>query len=610
MSFLYPNMLWLLVLVLFMWIFLSMKSSFTTRSLFSAEVFEKLSKNTNTLSAHARITLFMLALVFVVLALAKPVSEKEKIKINEQAVDVIVALDISRSMEAKDLYPNRLVWAKKKIDDFLHRADGMRIGVMAFAQNSFVVVPITADREVASYLLNNLDNDSITERGTNIEQLIEAGAQQLENKTHKYMVLVTDGGDDKNYDKAIALAKKYKITLFVLGTGTAKGAPIQDENGGFIKQKGKIILTQFNTAIKQLALQTGGSFIQSIASKDDVNAMLHEIMAKTKKEDVAMREVKNYTQYFVYFLIGASVLLLYAFSSLPVRKKAMQSSAMVLLSFLALPVSSKAGLLDFQTIQQATTAYESKEYNKSIQSLSTLDTQDNAVLYNSANAYYKMKQYDKAIELYSKVDGNDSLKQQSLYNLGNAYAYTNKIDKAIQSYKDALALGEDKQIRENLEKLKKYQKKKKQKKKEQQKKNDKKKDKKNKQDKKQNNKKNDKKSKQSKKDQQKNGKSKEGEKKAGKKNDKKKQESKKTKQQKQAEKKKKEQAKKQQEQAKKAKDKKQKKQKAQQAQALDKNELSDKQEKKLMQQLQQHKGMTYRYQVGKPVQKEHYDKPW
>lgn len=594
MIFLHETFLWLSLLPIIFATMLSMSSKKTRQAIFSQEIYEKLTQKGKTLSHGFRLTLFTLALVMMFIALAQPVIEKEKIKINQKAIDVIVAMDISRSMEAKDLYPSRLEWAKKKLLHFIDRTQMVRIGVMAFAQSAYVVTPITEDKDVANYLVDNLDTSSITENGTNLLQLLDTSNEQLKDSMHKYILLITDGGDNKDFEEEIAFAKENHLTLFILGVGTQKGAPIEDKYGKFLKKEGKIILTQLNTKIKDLALQTGGVYIQSIASDEDISTMLKEIKKIAEAKTIASKEIRSFVEFFSYFLIAALLLLFFAFHSLP--RKGL--SALVLLFALAHPNESQAGLTDFQVIKEASTAYEKSDFNVSKKAFESLakESPSPETTYNLANTLYKQKKYKEAIEKYKSIPKSSDFKHKALHNLGNAYAYSKKLPEAIKAYEDALKIEEDKETKENLEAVKKMQEKQKKKKQNKNKKDN------NKQNRDGKDKKDKKKEKQENKDKDKD-------------KDKKEQKSsKKEQERKQKEKEKAKQEKQKQENNRDKKSEKDKKEAAKQQKLEAKpsqKDLTDKEEKKLLQQLQMQKGQTFRYKIPSKFQKEnHNDQPW
>jgi Ca-activated chloride channel homolog len=606
MIFLHESFLWLsLIPLMFMlYIFISKKSS--QNILFSDDVYKKLTQGHKGMANEIRVILFSLSAIMMIIALAQPVMEKDKIKLNQKAIDIIVAMDISRSMEAKDAYPNRLEWAKKKILNFIDMTQIIRVGVMAFAQSAYVVTPITEDKDVAKYLVDNLDTKSITENGTNLLQLLDTSNQQLKDSLHKYLLLITDGGDNENFDEEIAYAKEHKLALFILSVGTKKGAPIEDQYGNFLKKDNNILLTHLNENVKELALQTGGVYIQSISSDEDIKTMLKEIKKIAQSTTVASKEIRSFVEYFSYFLIAAALLLFMALHSIPRR----QNLNALLLALILIPVADvKASITDFQTIKQAKEAYDKNDFKTAQSTLESLtkETPSDEANYNIANTLYKQKKYDEAIKKYQSIPDSSHLKNRSLHNLGNAYAQNKKLDEAIKSYEKSLEIKEDQQTRENLEAVKKM------KQEQEQKKDDKSKDDKENKD----NKKNDKKDQDKKSDKDKKNKDKKSDKKDKDSKDQKKSDKKgekKEKKKKGSDQEKKDEKKNKEPKPSKA-DKEKSKTKEEKSEAKpmqrSQKDLTDKEEKKLLQQLQMKKGQTFRYKIPSKFQKEeHNDKPW
>ncbi len=594
MSFLVPEFLWLALLVAVVAILILFQQAKDLKSVFSKEVYEKLKENDSGLSSSWRIVLLVLAMFMMIFALARPVSDEQIIKINETAIDIIAALDISRSMEAEDLYPNRLLWGKKKLLDLIKKGDDFRLGVMAFAANAYVVSPITSDEEVAHYLVENLDSTSISEKGTDILQVVDAASKQLKDRIHKYLLLITDGGDDEAYDEAIERAKEEGIVVFVLATATEKGAPIKEAEGGFVKKEGQIILTRLNEKIKTIALQTGGAYIQSSASSADIDALIKEIKSIATNETIDSSEIKKYDELFIYFLAAALVILLFAFASVPKK----QIAALFVLFFAFIPLETKAGLLDFITLDQAQEAYEAQDYNESTQRYQSLldDEKRDALNYNLANSLYKQKRFEEAISGYEAISKTSELRQKSLHNLGNSYAFSKKFDKAKEAYEAALALGEDQQTRENLEEILRHMKK----------------DDQNKQpDKKDGQDKQSDENKPQDKDEDPKEK-KDGNKKGQSKQEQKQQQSAKEQEaaKEAAKDHKKEQEKQAQSKQKPDQEAPKESEKVEQTAQASQKDITDKEEYKLLDRLDQQKGQTYRYHIPSEYKKDQHDKPW
>ncbi len=435
---------------------------------FSEEVMQKLRVSTKGLTLKARNALFFLAGIFMIVALAEPVIPQGKIEIEQKSADILVALDISNSMLATDIYPSRLEFAKKKAVTFIQRLQKDRVGVIAFAKGSYLVSPLSFDKEAVAFLLSNLDTSSITEQGTDFMALLETVQQSSQKSKRKYVLILSDGGDKEDFSKEIEYARKNGITVFVLGVGTKKGAPIRLSDGTFMKYKGKIVITRLNEHIADLGLGSGGVYIQATNSDKDIEAMRKEMRRVIEEKTLKKKTIEKHIPLFYIPLGAAMLLVLIALSSMTKRQKVHVPSSFVLFVGLAFLLNSNlhAGVLDFMELKEAKQAYESENYEAAAKRYEEYAKRSKKAqaYYDAGNAYYKAGKYKKAAEMYKHVHTKESdLQAKTFHNLGNTYAKMQRYKEAAEAYKDALKLKEDIQTKENLEAVKKLLKKRKQK---------------------------------------------------------------------------------------------------------------------------------------------------
>lgn len=468
MSFLHPEFLYYMLVPLFILFGLLLTQQESQAHFFSEEVMSKLRVSANTFTLKARNALFMLMGFFMIIALAQPVIDDGMVEVKAKSADIMIALDISDSMLAEDVYPNRIKLAKQKAIDLLKLEANERIGVIGFAKNSYLVSPLSFDHGAVSFLLSQLSTDSITEKGTDFLTMLDVVDNALDKKSKRYLLVLSDGGDKTDFSAEIHSAKEKNITVFILGIGTLKGSPIKLQDGTFITQNSQIIVSKLNENISELALKTGGVYIQNSKSDDDVKAMLQEIQKVGVEKEFKSEEVKRYIPLFYYPLGMALLLLLIATSSM--RKK--ESSALVwgflVLGTFFITPDAKAGMLDFLDLKNAKKAYENKEYDKAANLYEKhADKSSNGQsYYDAGNAFYKQKKYDKAIAAYEKATFDDEKSRaDNLANKGNAYAKKGEqadLQKAVESYEQSLKIKEDKETRENLQKVQELLKKKQQ----------------------------------------------------------------------------------------------------------------------------------------------------
>ncbi|MEA3371604.1 MAG: VWA domain-containing protein, partial [Campylobacterota bacterium] len=461
MSFLHPEFLYYMLPPLFILFGLLLTQKEAEATFFSDEVMAKLRVSANTLTLKARNALFMLIGILIVIALAGPVINEGTVEVKAKSADIMIALDISDSMLAEDIYPNRLELAKLKAMELLKSAPNERIGVIAFAKNSYLVSPLSFDHSAVGFLLRQLDTTSITEKGTDFLSMLEVVDSSVKKESKKYLLVLSDGGDSDSFSEEIAFAKKHNIAVFVLGLGTQKGAPIKQKNGEFIKHNGEIIVSKLNENIADFATKSGGVYIESVKSDRDIKAMLSEIEKHSEKKELKSQEIARFIPLFYFPLSLALLLLLIATSSMSKREKMQLPSAFLLFGLLFTSPNAEAGLLDFMKLQEAKEAYSAQDYEKSSQLYSEYGDVSNSgeSHYNSANSLYKQGRYDEAIESYKKATFSDENSRASNYaNMANAYVKQQKegsLQKAVESYEKSLKIKEDKETRENLEAVKK-----------------------------------------------------------------------------------------------------------------------------------------------------------
>lgn len=460
MTFLHPEFIYFMMpLVLILFYFLLTQAE-QMHTFFSHDVLERLRVHSNRMTLKARNVLFLLMFVCIVLALAYPVIEEGKIKVQAKSADIMIALDISDSMLAEDIYPSRLKHAKQKILELLSLSPRERIGVMAFAKDAYLVAPLTFDHRAAAYLVRQLKPSFITEKGTDFLQLLHAAGTMMKEKKKKVLLIMSDGGERKDFSKEIAYSKEVGMTVFVLGIGSAKGVPIKQKDGGFVKENGTIIVTRLNNAIADLATKSGGSYIESVGSAKDIDAMMEEITRKSQKRTLHEEEIIRYIPLFYFPLGAAMLLLLIATSSMSKRERLQMPGAFIAGWLLLQGAPLRAGFMDFKLLHDAQEAYRAEEYNRSagLYAEYAWQTRSNEALYDQANALYRGGRYNDAAKVYKHVFFADRNRQfDVLHNLGNAFARQGErhsYAKAIAAYEKALQIKEEAQTRENLERVK------------------------------------------------------------------------------------------------------------------------------------------------------------
>jgi Ca-activated chloride channel homolog len=238
--------------------------------------------------------LLIVGLAFVCVALARLQFGTHLELLKREGLDIIVALDVSNSMLAQDMKPNRLSKAKQEIEGILQRLKGDRIGLVAFAGDAFVQCPLTLDYAAARFLLTAMDNTAVSIQGTSISAALDKSIQSYdqEQRQHKVLLLLTDGEDHGGSVQEYAdEARKQGIKVYTVGIGSPAGEPIPvlDRAGnqvGFKKdENGEVIVTRLDDeTLSKIALTTGGKYYHASAGEIELDRIFDDIEKMDKKE--------------------------------------------------------------------------------------------------------------------------------------------------------------------------------------------------------------------------------------------------------------------------------------------------------------------------------------
>jgi len=454
LQFLYINVIYLMLIPVFILMFLILTKKNSLDKYFSKEVLEKLCISSEYFSNKIRNIILFISLLFMILALSRPVMNEKEQEIKQKLNAIVIAIDISKSMKANDIYPNRLEFAKKKLLDIIKIAKTNAIAIVLFAKSSFILSPVTQDFISLKILIENLNTGMNFDNGTNIYSTLVTTNKLLRNYKNKNLILLSDGGDKKEFIEEITFSKKNNINVYTIATATKQGAAIKQEDGNYLTDKDKNIVTvKLNENIKNLSLETNAAYINYSLDSNDINQILNEINLRSKKEEFKDQRFKTYTELFYYPLGLGIFLLLIAFSSLPSftfkNKKTIQSILFLALFFNINELNATS--FDFQTIDEANKAYKAKNYEKAANEYSKINKSPQST-YNLANSLYKEGKYKKAINVYKNIKTQDKdLNYQNLHNLGNAYVKNKNLEEAKKAYENALKIKNDKQTKENLE---------------------------------------------------------------------------------------------------------------------------------------------------------------
>jgi Ca-activated chloride channel homolog len=272
-------------------------------------------------------TVFCIFFFFLVIALVRPRFGLKMEMVERKGIDIMVALDISQSMLAEDIAPNRVDRAKHEIAKLFDMLKGDRVGLVVFAGESFVQCPLTLDYGAAKMFLDAVNPGWVQIQGTALGDAINQSTQAFRSKVHKHKVLIiiTDGEDHQgNTIEAARAAADEGTVIYTIGVGSESGVPIpiSHDNGNIVYKKdknGNLVLTKLNTPIlEQIANEGKGKFFHA-GTDLDFSRIMAEI-AKMEKKDFGTKSLTTYEEQYQIFLFMALLLILLEFF-LPERSR-------------------------------------------------------------------------------------------------------------------------------------------------------------------------------------------------------------------------------------------------------------------------------------------------
>lgn len=320
MRFTYPVVLWGLALVPLLGLLMLSAHARRQRALaaFAGPLADKLARGTSPLRRAIKSALLLAAVAALVVACARPRYGTRLEEVHRKGLDIVVGLDVSNSMLAEDIQPNRLERAKLAIDGLIERLAGDQIGLVAFAGIAHLQCPLTVDYAAARMLLEAMGPDLIPVGGTALGECIRTAMQSFTSKELRYkvLILITDGEDTTgDPEKTAQEAAKAGVKIYTIGVGRTEGQPIpvRDASGavtGYRKDaSGNIVRSKLNlTALQKIAHATGGRFFQATLSQNELSQILADIQTLERRE-LSSRKISALEDRFQIFVMLALVLL-------------------------------------------------------------------------------------------------------------------------------------------------------------------------------------------------------------------------------------------------------------------------------------------------------------
>jgi len=330
--FAFPNFLYLLLLIpiLIGFFIYAFRQKRRAMALFgNLNLVQKLSSSVSRKRQITKAALLITGVFFLALTLARPQYGTKMRTVKREGQDIIIAVDVSLSMMAEDIKPNRLEKAKHEISSLIDKLQGDRVGIIAFAGKAFVQCPLTLDYGAAKMFLDAIEPDIIPVPGTAISEAIQKAMDSFVEKErkHKILILITDGED--HIGKPVEMAKraaKEGVVIYTVGIGSSQGVPIPltDAKGnriGFKKDRnGNVVMTKLDElTLEKIALETGGKYYRASSGEVELDRIYSDI-SKMEKKSLASKQFAQFEDQFQW-LLGFGLFLIILELIIPERKR-------------------------------------------------------------------------------------------------------------------------------------------------------------------------------------------------------------------------------------------------------------------------------------------------
>ena len=390
-----------------------------------------------------RIVMHLLIIALLLIALARPQLEKGITQERVDARDVIIALDVSYSMRAQDIQPDRYRFAKATIEALLQKDAKDNVMLIAFTTNPLLLSPPTTDHALVKTALEALEPKNILTKGTSLKKLFKQIA--ADKNGHKEMLLITDGGEERDLDTLTENLKGADIHLTILALGTIEGSTIPTEQGKSLRDKEEhLVVSRINPLLERLANTLDGTYLTPKTSPGaTADAILKSFEADNSDTNSIEKLRHSYTELYHLPLLLALLLFLAVHT---------RAARRLLLLFALFGIQLHASFFDTLYLKQAYNHYTQQEYNSAKTALLKVKTPSLQRQIALADTYYKLGDYPKAAALYRSIrTASPKIKQMLFYNLGNAYVMQGAYAKARMYYTKALQLREDADALHNLQ---------------------------------------------------------------------------------------------------------------------------------------------------------------
>lgn len=278
---------------------------------------KRLSPNQSLFKSVLKLVVLCAAFLFLVLALVNPKIGTKLETVRSQGVDIVFAVDVSKSMLAEDIAPNRIEKSKQLVTQIINSLGSDRVGIIAYAGKAFPQLPITTDYAASKMFLQNMNTDMMTSQGTAIREAIELAKTYYddEEQTNRILVIISDGEDHEGDAAEIAEeANDQGIRIFTIGVGNESGGPIPIKRNGVIlnykkDRNGETVITKLNEdTLREIAQEANGVYINGSSTSEVVDT-IKDLLDKMDKKEFESKQIADFKDQFQWFL-GFGILFL------------------------------------------------------------------------------------------------------------------------------------------------------------------------------------------------------------------------------------------------------------------------------------------------------------
>lgn len=315
----YFYLLFIIPVVVVLFVLLQIWKKRTQKKFADYTLLRRLTPNRSNFKSTLKLILFLLGLSFLTLGLVNPKIGTKLETVKREGVDIVFAVDVSKSMLAEDIAPNRLEKAKRLVSEIINQLASDRIGIIAYAGQAFPQLPITTDYGAAKMFLQSMNTDMLTSQGTAIDQAIELATTYYddEDQTNRVLFIISDGEDHSEGTTlgAVEEATELGIQIYTISVGTPKGGPIPIKRNGVVESlkkdaKGEVVITKLNEEVLiDIADDGNGEYING-SNTDEAVEYIKEQLNQMDKKEFEAKQFAEYKDQYQWFL-GAGLLFLF-----------------------------------------------------------------------------------------------------------------------------------------------------------------------------------------------------------------------------------------------------------------------------------------------------------